>query len=405
MGWDTVGIGVLAAMVLGTCLAIVHEVRRKHMVIWFGSYLGRRWRHAGVRTRTGGRAPLHVLFCVVDHFEPIAAGSTREQEQAVMRDWLDRYPVLAAGHRDSDGKPPQHTWFYPGENYDEEYLDDLARLCRQGLGEIELHLHHGYDTGDTLRAKIRQALSDFMRHGALVTQEHPPRQVYGFIHGNMALDNACNDPALCGVDDEITVLKETGCYADFSLPTAPCVSQAKKVNAVYYATDDPARPKSYNTGMDVEAGRPPTGDLLMIPGPLAFNWHCRKWGVLPRIENAEIQGSNPASPERIRTWVRQHIHVKGRPEWVIVKVSCHGAEDRSRDALLGASAERMFACLEREYRDRQGCRLHYVTARELYNIVKAAEAGERDDPGRYRDYRIAPYQTHNVRAAAVPAWT
>ena len=54
-----------------------------------------------------------------------------------MRDWLERYPVLAARHKDSDGRPPQHTWFYPAEAYDPEYLDDLARLCHQRLGEIE----------------------------------------------------------------------------------------------------------------------------------------------------------------------------------------------------------------------------------------------------------------------------
>ena len=386
--------GVTAFVVL-----LWREVRNKHLVLWVPSYMASRARSLSGSRRPQRHEPQDIIFCVVDHFEPIAAGSTREQEQAVMRDWLRRYPALAARHRDSDGRPPQHTWFYPAENYNEEYLTDLAHLCRQGLGEIELHLHHGYDTAETLRVKIKQALSDFARHGALVTQERPPRQVYGFIHGNMALDNSCNDPALCGVDDEITVLKETGCFADFSLPTAPCVSQARKVNAVYYATDDPVRPKSHDTGVDVEVGRPPTGDLMIVQGPLAFNWHRRKWGLLPRIENADIQGANPATPERIRTWVRQHIAVKGRSDWVFVKVSCHGAEDRNREALLGEPADRLFAFLEEEYRDRPGYRLHYVTARELYNIVKAAEAGERDDPGQYRDYCIAPYQTHDLRVA------
>ena len=36
---------------------------------------------------------------------------------------------------------------------------------------------------------------------------------------------------------------------------------------------------------------------------------------------------------------------------------------------------------------RQHC-LHYVTAREMYNIARAAEAGESGDPGGFRDYRI-----------------
>jgi hypothetical protein len=394
MEWGTVGVGAIMATALGVGIAVACEVSQKHVSIWLGAYLKQRLHHVGVRKRAARLGPLHILFCMVDHFEPISAGSTKEQEREIMRDWLQRYPALAHQHHDSDGRPPQHTWFYPGENYDAEYLDNLVSLCQQGLGEIELHLHHGYDTADTLRSKIRKAISDFAKHGALVTQAIPPQQVYGFIHGNMALDNSMNDPALCGVNDEIMVLKETLCYADFSLPTAPCVSQAKKVNAVYYATGHPAQPKSYDTGVDVEIGRPPTGDLMIVQGPLAFDWHHRKWGLLPRIENAEIQGSNPATPERIRAWVRQHIHVKGRPDWVIVKVSCHGAEDRNREALLGDPAHQMYTYITQEYRDSLGSCVHYVTARELYNIIKAAEAGEQGDPGRFRDYRIPRYQTH-----------
>ena len=55
----------------------------------------------------------HILFCMVDHFEPVSQGSTQEEERARMRTWLEQYPRLAARHRDSKGRPPQHTWFYP----------------------------------------------------------------------------------------------------------------------------------------------------------------------------------------------------------------------------------------------------------------------------------------------------
>jgi hypothetical protein len=394
MSWGYVFLGFLLLVVLAGIIFVAREVQSKHILIWLGSYVRDRRLRSGSMKKIEGDKPVHILFCMVDHFEPISEGSTREQERERMRDWLERYPALARKHCDSDGRPPQHSWFYPGENYQAEYLDGLARLCQQSLGEIELHLHHGFDTAETLRGKLEKALRDFSKHGALVTQEIPPRQVYGFIHGNMALDNSMNDPALCGVNAEITVLKDTGCYADFSMPTAPCISQPKKINAVYYAIDDRDRPKSHDTGIDAEVGRQAEGDLLIIPGPLAFNWHSRKLGIIPRIENAEIQSSNPPTAARIRNWVKQHVHVKGRPEWVIVKVSCHGAEDRSREALLGDSADQMYSDLEKEYRDRTGYRLHYVTARELYNIVKAAEAGRNGDPDMYRDYVIPQYQTH-----------
>jgi len=289
--------------------------------------------------RTEG--PIHILFCFVDHFEPISAGSTLEQQRHRMRKWTEQYPLLAAQHKDSYGRPPQHTWFYPGENYNSEYLDDLVRLCQQGLGEIELHFHHGYDTSESLRSKLSACISGFAAHGALQIRVPEPRTVYGFIHGNSALDNSRGDQAYCGINDELIILRDTGCYADFSFPTAPCVSQPRKINAIYYATDDPHRSKSYDLGVDVQVGGSSSGDLMIISGPLALDWHNRKWGLVPRIDNAEIQQNYPATRNRIGNWVRQHVHVKGRPEWVVVKVSCHGAEERNGEALLGPSAEQM----------------------------------------------------------------
>jgi len=390
----TLALALGGALGIMAVLFVAYEIKRKHVAIWFLEFFRqpRRWAHA---IRNGDQAgPVHILFCLVDHFEPIRTGSTRQKHRERMQQWLDRFPELALRHRDSHGKPVQHTWFYPGEEYDPEFLDDLAKLCRQGLGEIELHLHHGHDDAETLRKKFLAGIEHFSKHGALVTQEIPPRHVYGFIHGNLALANSRYDAEFCGVNEEIRILKETGCYADFSMPTAPCVSQTRKVNSIYYATNVSGRPKSHNWGVDVEAGRPPTGDLMIIQGPIGFNWHNRKYGIIPRLENSELQDSNPPTLHRIRIWVRQHIHVKGRPKWIVVKVSCHGAEDRNRDVLLGNSADRMYSDLEREYRDRPGHRLHYVTARELYNIIKAAEAGMTGDPGVYRDYVIPPYCTH-----------
>ncbi len=372
---------------------IIRDVRQKHVHLWIGSYCTQRL--AGWRARREAeRQPLiHVLFCMVDHFEPISAGSTSEVERDRMHDWLSRYPALASRHRDSHGRPIQHTWFYPGEAYHREYLDNLADLCSQGFGEIELHLHHGYDTEETLARKINHAVQLFGQHGALRAQWGQGRPVYAFIHGNMALDNSRHDPQYCGVNGELTVLRETGCYADFSLPTAPCESQSSMVNTIFYATDDSRMAKSFDRGEEVVLNGASSGDLMIVPGPLTFNWSSRKWGLIPRIENGEIQGSNPPTRGRVRLWVDTHIHVKGRPEWVFVKVSCHGAEDRSRDAVLGEAADVMYEELEGRYREGR-YRLHYVTSREMYNIIKAAEAGKTGDPRRYYDFVIAPYKTH-----------
>ena len=140
---------------------------------------------------------------------------------------------------------------------------------------------------------------------------------------------------------------------------------------------------------------------MIIQGPLALDWNNRKWLIVPRLDNTEIQDTHPPFLHRVNNWVRQHVHVKGRPEWIFVKVCCHGADDRNRDVLLGEPADEMYGFLESQYRDRPGFRLHYVNARELYNIAKAAEAGMSGDPDLYRDYTIAPYRTHEPYGSKV----
>ncbi|HEY3066672.1 MAG TPA: hypothetical protein VGL09_12820 [Methylomirabilota bacterium] len=380
---------VVAAVLVGVALVLLREVRSRNLSDWVWTWVRRRLQ---TRYVPPVGQTVDVMFCFVDHFEPLA-GPTKAAERERMRSWVEDYPKLADAHRDSDGVPAQHTWFYPGEAYDEECLEGLRELAAGGYGEIELHLHHAFDIPERLRAKLETAVRSFARHGALTTTEDPPRQTYGFIHGNMGLNNALG-PGKCGVNEELLVLKDTGCYADFSLPTAPAKSQARLINCVYYASNVPGRPKSHEHGVEVEVGRKPSGDLLIVQGPLALDFRRRKYGLLPTLENGEVHVNNAPTPAKVRLWVSQHIHVKGRPEWIYVKVSCHGAEDHNHEVLLGRTADAMYATLEKEYRDRPGFRLHYVTARELFNIIKAAEAGESGDPHRYRDYVIPRYRTH-----------
>src|SRR3546814_20317333 len=50
----------------------------------------------------------------------------------------------------------------------------------------------------------------------------------------------------------------------------------------------------------------------------------------------------------------------------------------------------MFSYLEDRYNDGERYVLHYVTAREVHNIIKAAEAGHGGDPNDYRDFILPP---------------
>ena len=60
------------------------------------------------------------------------------------------------------------------------------------------------------------------------------------------------------------------------------------------------------------------------------------------------------------------------------------------EVLLGEPMSTMHRYLDEHYNDGKNFKLHYVTAREMYNIIKAAEADEAGSPGDFRDYLIRP---------------
>lgn len=326
-----------------------------------------------------GTSPIHVLFLFVDHFELVG-------KKPRLSEWMSKYPPLSSKHKDADGIHPKHTWFYALDHLREYELEQIRDLAVSGFGEVELHWHHSFDNENSFVKKLTDGLRAFQKYGFMCPVEPDLIGCFAFIHGNWSLDNSLGDQ-YCGVDNEIELLKKAGCYADFTFPALYSSSQPRMVNKIYYATED-GKPKSYDRGRPARVGVPEKDDELMIfEGPLAVNWRDWRFGWHPTIENAEIgQSSSHADPKRIDCWVRQAIHVEGRPEWVFVKAFCHGGQDY--EPVLGRASDDMFTYLEHRYNDGVKYKLHYVTAREAYNIVKAAEDGKMGDPNDYRNYKI-----------------
>ncbi len=424
---------------------------------YLGSLLRRPGKVDGVR---------HLILAVCDHYEPYRGEADQATARGYVDRWVREFPAMAEPFRDADGRMPQHTFFYPEEEYDPVCLEQLGRLMRQGCGEVEIHLHHRNDTAEGLREKLVR-FRDLLRaeHGMLgervsgvgcrksdgrggrgstckstcksteesirtstrtLTRESSPADdeclrspAYAFIHGNWSLCNSRPDGDWCGVNEELGVLAETGCYADLTFPSAPSPTQPRIVNAIYRATDRPEG-RGHDSGERVRVGgegeekggrgltcrsmcksteesirtstrtltRESSPSLLLVQGPLGLNFSRRKWGVLPRIENAEISGVNPPVPDRVKLWARTGIHVAGRPEWVFVKLHTHGCMPANADVLLGEPMRAMHRVLQEQYNDGANWQLHYVTSREMVNMILAAEAGCSGSPGEYRDYVI-----------------
>lgn len=362
-------------------------VDRKHYV-WFADFL--RWELEAAPAVDG---PRHLLVFYTDHYEP-AEHLNRVQK------WEAEFPAFASRHRDANGRPHQHTWFYPAEQPIDANLAGLQRLVAGGFGEVEVHLHHGNDTYQSLEQELKEGLAYFERFGFTRTIEG--KSQWSFIHGNFALDNADGRASRCGVDEELKLLRSLGAYADFSFPAIWNVSQPRFVNVIYEAQDD-ANPKSYDTMYPFQAK--PSDRLPIFTGPLTAYLAPDPLRAFYKVEDANVHPTVPMTPERVDQWVRANIHVPGRPEWVFIKAWGHaaGSDEEVTDNLEGGTFERALDHLERNYNDGQRYVLHYVNAREAYNVARAAAAGMRGNPTRFYDYEVKPYIANRQAIRSVDA--
>jgi hypothetical protein len=283
------------------------------------------------------------------------------------------YPARFGDLRDSDGRSPRHTFFFPIDQYDPQHVDTLGALCRGGHGETEIHLHHDRDTAGNLERTLRSFTELFSRRHGLLGRWPDGSPAYGFVHGNWALDNSRPDGRWCGVHNELSVLSRTGCYADFTLPSAPDATQTRTTNRIYYAAGREGRCKSHDRGLEVGRGRPEPGSLMIIQGPLRV-WRPRgSWRL--RIENGCLQRGQPPTEERLEQWVRAGVRVPTRPDWIFVKLHTHGAPEQNQRVLLGPPMVEFHRALAARAAADPQFRFHYVTAREMYNLARAAEEG------------------------------
>ena len=128
---------------------MLNYIAEKNLDAWLGGYA----RHLVKRAVTPGvQGPRHLLFAICDHYEPLHGDVSRDVGRARVRAWRERYPEMARRFRDASGRPPRHSYFFPGEQYDADFIAPLAEMTAMGLGEVEVHLHHDGDTRESLRA-------------------------------------------------------------------------------------------------------------------------------------------------------------------------------------------------------------------------------------------------------------
>ena len=356
------------------------------------------------------RGPVHLILTVADHFEPAIDPEDgqkrvpRSEQEHRLEWWSHEYPKVVDQWRDHDGHPFVHTYFYPAEQYDEGLLQMLADHCHAGWGETEIHLHHGRpqpDTGENTRrllTEVRDRLA--LRHRCLALENGTGQPRYAFVHGDFALANSAGGH-LCGVDNEMQILAETGCYADFTLPTAPLhPSQTAKINAIYECTAPLDKAAPQRRGKRLAMGRAPRIFPLIVQGPLVTDLErCRRERRI-LLDNAAVTRPNPMSLHRLGLWKQARIAVAGKPDWLFIKLHCHSMDPTQKDAVIGDEFRRFLADMVSGANGRKET-LHFATAREMTNIILAACDGMEGNPGQYRDYRFKRFRDFAVSANQV----
>ena len=352
-----------------------------------------RWLLPYLRTAAAGagRPVSRVFVAIADHFEPFHR-TNREGGLERMLRWRAEYPAAVSGFHDSGGRGPRHSFFDPVEQYDQEIVEHVAALCRETGAEAEMHLHHKNDTEATLRPKLTDGAKRLSEHGLL--SRHPDgRPAFAFVHGDWALANSGPGGRCCGVAHEIRLLLEAGCYADFTFPSAPDPSQPRRVNSVYYVRDS-GSPVALDSGTAVRLGvAGPPDQLLLVQGVVALNWRRRKLGLLPRLENSDLTERNPPTTERFDLWLRHAPRIGGLEHWAFVKLHSHGATPSNSKVFLGHPMREFHRYLCEEWATRPGHAVHYVTAREMTNVLHAAEAGVCEFSPEMLDFRYPPPAT------------
>jgi len=332
----------------------------RHAEIWLAPYLIDRLRR---RMRT--RKPKRAWVVITDHYEPLRAGAPIDKALDSVAQWRKKWPRIADdAPRDSTGQRPQYSFFYPQEAYRRELLEGIAEMVRLGAGDVEVHLHHENEQ----RESFIQKVNDYCRrltcdHGLLRQQDG--RTVFGFIHGNWALDNSSPDGRYCGLNGEIALLRDLGCYADFTMPSAPSATQGRIVNQIYWCTNIPGnRPKSFDHGIEATMGGGRRGDLLMITGPLGMRFEGR---LMPRLETGELAGYDPPTISRVRLWFDLAPAIG---EDIFIKLYTHGAAEWNLKPLLYGELANLFGRLAEEA-DRRGIEIHWATAWQMYQAADA----------------------------------
>ena len=331
----------------------------RHAELWLPGYLRsrlRNWASAG---------PSRVWVAIADHWEPLGGHASEETAAERVALWVKHWPEIARRHADSTGQAaPQYTFYYPQEEYRPSFLDALAEMKRAGMADVDVHIHHDGEGQQNFVDRMSGFIETLVTRHGLLRLSHG-RPVFGFIHGNWALDNSRPDGRWCGLNNEITLLRELGCYADFTMPVwklAHSVAYRQHHLLGVRRSLEAAilRPRSGGETGRAGFGRPAHDPRPLRP-PMGGTPHAT-------LENGEIAYYDLPTPYRVKRWLDLAPRI-GRD--IFIKLYTHGAQEPNPRPCFQGGLDRLFHLLV-EACGRRGHQLRYVSTWEMRQAVDAA---------------------------------
>jgi len=122
------------------------------------------------------------------------------------------------------------------------------------------------------------------------------------------------------------------------------------------------------------------------------------------VESLRAFGAVFANPSlrRLQLWKQAAISVQDRPDWLFIKLHCHGMDPTQNEVMLGEPMRQFLRKLVEGADERREI-LHFVSAREMVNIILAACDSREGNPGEYRNYRFKRIRPVSSKAASGPS--
>ncbi len=280
--------------------------------IWAPAYWNRRTNDPAIADNQK-----HLIFILTDHYEHGIGESAAKRNE----EWCRRFRVISDQNRDDFGNRFRYTWFYPYDHHNDAIMVELSRMAYLGYGETEMHWH--IPPAPTFNstnwgAELETAISWYQQFGAMISSGDEPQTHFAYIAGNWDLDAGRRAGRTHGITNQIAELYQHGCYADFTFPAVGSLAQPSTINSIYYVEDDCSSPKSYDVGIEARVGMTIDNELMIFEGPCGINWG-------EHLLYGALESDPRFTPDRVDRWIDANIHVAGRPEWVFVKISSHGA--------------------------------------------------------------------------------